>query len=160
MLYRTAIMLRGDGTPGFFNSLAQSLRRFIDLRKRLATNSPGDDIVKQKTILEELLALMAQKFRMLSDPTRLAILRCMMEGNELNVSQLVASTGRELANVSKHLKQLADARLLSRRKVGSFVLYRLADPVLEKICELVCDSLQRDLEAELKKNKKLLGKER
>ncbi len=133
----------------------------MDRDTRLATHgSPGDNFVKQKTISDELLVLMARKFRMLSDPTRLAILRCMMEGNELNVSQLVALTGRELANVSKHLKQLADTGLLCRRKVGSFVLYRLDDPVLEKICELVCDSLQRDLESELKKNKKLLGKGR
>ena len=132
----------------------------MDRETRLATRSLGDDFVKQKTISDEFLVLMARKFRMLSDPTRLAILRCMMAGNELNVSQLVALTGRELANVSKHLKQLADAGLLSRRKVGSFVLYRLDDPVLEKICELVCDSLQRDLEAELKNNEKLLGKDR
>jgi len=115
-------------------------------------------MVKRKQMPDELLLLMAEKFRMLSDPSRLAILRCLMEGKELNVSQLVAMTGRELANVSKHLKQMADARLLSRRKEGSFVLYRLDDPVLEKICELVCDSLRRDLEAEMKRNRKLLGK--
>jgi ArsR family transcriptional regulator len=114
--------------------------------------------VKQKTIPDELLVLMAEKFRMLSDPTRLAILRCLMDGNEINVTQLVAKTGRELANVSKHLKLMAETGLLARRKDGSFVLYRLDDPVLEKICELVCDSLQRDLEAEVKRNKRLLQK--
>lgn len=116
----------------------------------------GDAFVKQKQIPDELLVLMAEKFRMLSDPTRLAILRCLMDGPELNVSQLVAKTGRELANVSKHLKQMADTGLLARRKEGSFVLYRLDDPVLEKICELVCDSLRRELEAEVKRNKRLL----
>lgn len=123
---------------------------------RLRTCSPGDAVVKQKTIPNELLVLMAEKFRMLSDPTRLAILRYLMDGNEMNVTQLVAKTGRELANVSKHLKLMADTGLLARRKDGSFVLYRLDDPVLEKICELVCDSLRRDLEAEVKRNKRLL----
>jgi len=114
--------------------------------------------VKLQTIPDELLALMAEKFRMLSDPTRLAILRCLMDRQELNVSQLVSLSGRELANVSKHLKQMADTGLIARRKQGSFVLYRLEDPVLDKICELVCDSLRRDLEAEVKRNKKLLKK--
>jgi ArsR family transcriptional regulator len=117
-----------------------------------------DDPVKSKTIPDELLTLMAEKFRMLSDPTRLAILRCLMDGQELNVSQLVSMSGRELANVSKHLKQMADAGMLARRKEGSFVLYRLDDPVLEKICELVCDSLRRDLEQQMKRNRRLLRK--
>ncbi|BBO33420.1 hypothetical protein PLANPX_3032 [Lacipirellula parvula] len=53
---------------------------------------------------------------------------------------------------------MASTGLVTRRKQGSFALYRLQDPVLEKICELVCESLRRDLEAEVKRNKKLLRK--
>lgn len=117
-----------------------------------------DTTVKLKSIPDDLLALMAEKFRMLSDPTRLAILRCLMDRQELNVSQLVALSGRELANVSKHLKQMASTGLVTRRKQGPFALYRLQDPVLERICELVCESLRRDLEAEVKRNKKILKK--
>jgi hypothetical protein len=45
---------------------------------------------------------------------------------------------------------------VTRRKDGAFVLYRLDDPVLEKICDLVCDSLRRDLEAEVRKSERLL----
>lgn len=112
--------------------------------------------VKLQAIPEELLALMAEKFRMLSDPTRLAILRCLMDRQELNVSQIVSLSGRELANVSKHLKQMASTGLIARRKQSSFVLYRLEDTVVEKLCELVCDSLRRELEAEVRRNKKLL----
>lgn len=108
------------------------------------------------TIPAELLALMAEKFRMLSDPSRLSILHCMMGQQELNVGQIVKLSGRQMANVSKHLKQMADAGLVNRRKDGAFVLYRLDDPVLEKICQLVCDSLRRDLETEVKKSRKLL----
>ncbi len=112
--------------------------------------------MKSAPLPDELLLLVAEKFRMLSDSTRLAILRCLMDGKESNVSEIVARTGRELANVSKHLKMLAEARLISRRKEGSFVLYKLDDPVLQKICSLVCDSLRRDLEAEVKRNKRIL----
>lgn len=116
--------------------------------------------MKLQSVPDELLALMAEKFRMLSDPTRLAILRCLMNRQELNVGQLVSLTGRGLANVSKHLKQMADTGLIARQKCGSFVHYRLEDPVVDKICELVGDSLRRDLEAELKINKNLLKKTR
>jgi len=100
---------------------------------------------------DELLALMAEKFRMLSDPTRLAILRTLMHAGESTVSEVVAATGHSVANVSKHLKQLATAGLLARRKEGAFVKYHLDDPVIEKICELVCDSLRRDLEEQLRR---------
>jgi ArsR family transcriptional regulator len=105
---------------------------------------------------DDLLALMAEKFRMLSDPTRLAILRVLMHTGEKTVTQIVAETGQSVANVSKHLKLLATGGLLARRKEGPFVKYRLDDPVLEKICELVCDSLRRDLEEQLRKTNRAL----
>ena len=110
----------------------------------------------QQPISEEILALMAGKFRMLGDSTRLAILHSLMGGVEMNVSQIVATTNRNVANVSKHLKQLAEGGLLSRRKEGSFVLYRMSDLVVEKICSLVCDSLQREIESQVNKSRRLL----
>lgn len=114
--------------------------------------------MQKPPISEEFLELMAEKFRMLGDPTRLAILRVLMTHGEMNVSQLVAATHRGVANVSKHLKLLTDAGLLARQKQGSFVLYRLDDPIIEKMCELVCDSLQREFEAQLKRSQRLLRK--
>jgi DNA-binding transcriptional ArsR family regulator len=116
----------------------------------------GKNTVISSVANDDFLALVAEKFRMLGDPTRLAILSCLMKEPELNVSQIVKLTGRSVANVSKHLKMLAEARLVVRRKDGSFVVYRLDDPVLKKICELVCDSLRRELEAEAKRNKRML----
>jgi DNA-binding transcriptional ArsR family regulator len=116
--------------------------------------------VKPKPISDELLALMAEKFRMLGEPTRLAILHSLMSDGEMNVGQVVAATGRSVANVSKHLKQLAEADLVSRRKEGSFVLYRLDDPVLEKLCEMVCESLRHDLEEQLRSARRVLKRAR
>lgn len=73
----------------------------------------------------------------------------------------VNKTGRALANVSKHLKQLAEAGLVARRKEGLQVFYRLDDPVVERICQVVCDSIYRDVGAEMERQRKLLrGKER
>ncbi len=114
---------------------------------------------KQRPVPEEFLDLMAEKFRMLGDSTRMAILHSLMAGVELNVSQIVTLTKRNVANVSKHLKQLADGGLLTRRKEGPFVMYRLDDPVVEKICSLVCDSLRHDIESQLKHSQRLLGRE-
>jgi len=116
-------------------------------------------MAKLPDIPEELLGLMANKFRLLGDSTRLAILHCLMAGEELSVGQIVTQTGRETANVSKHLKQLAEAALLTRRKAGSYVMYRLDDPIVEKICHLVCDSLRQEMKAELDRHRRLLGKQ-
>jgi len=115
-------------------------------------------MAKQQPIPEDFLALMADKFRMLGDSTRLAILHSLMDSVELNVSEIVVATNRNVANVSKHLKQLAEGGLLVRRKEGPFVLYRLNDPVVEKICSLVCDSLQREIEAQVKRSRRPLGR--
>ena len=110
------------------------------------SNKPMD----HKAIPESLLLVMAEKFRMLGDPTRLGILRALMSEGEMTVGQVVAVTHQGTANASRHLKQLAAAGILARRKAGAFVHYRLDDPVIEKICALVCDSLVSELEAQLK----------
>ena len=67
---------------------------------------------------DELLETMAVKFRLIGEPTRLAILHALMDGAEKNVGQIVAETGRSEVNVSRHLKQLAKGKMLARRKAS------------------------------------------
>lgn len=108
---------------------------------------------------KELLDLMAGKFRLLGDSTRLAILRA-VEDEEKTVGQVVVETGLGQANVSKHLKMLADAGMLSRRKQGVQVFYRLTDPVVLKICRLVCDTILRKLKSQLREQRRMLDRSR
>lgn len=107
------------------------------------------------SIPDEFLDLMAEKFRMLADPTRLAILRSLMAG-EKSVSRVIEETGRNQANVSKHLKMLADAGLVARHKQGLQVFYRLSDPLVEGLCKLVCESIVEEARGEMVRQKKLL----
>jgi ArsR family transcriptional regulator len=88
---------------------------------------------------------MAAKFRMLGDESRLSILACLMGGGEKAVGEVAQATERTPANVSKHLKLLADAGFLSRRKEGLQVFYRLDDPVWEQVCRLVRMAILRDV---------------
>ena len=90
---------------------------------------------------EKTLARLASKFRILADVSRLAIIYCLPTKGEMSVGQVVEATGRSQANVSKHLKLMADAGLLARRKKGLLVFYRLQDPVWEEICRIVSESL-------------------
>jgi DNA-binding transcriptional ArsR family regulator len=106
---------------------------------------------------DELLELVAGKFQMLADATRLAILRSLMAG-EKSVGQVVAETGRGQANVSKHLKLLAESGLVGRRKEGLLVYYRLEDPLVERLCTLVCSTIRDDMERTISRKSELLRK--
>ncbi len=110
-----------------------------------------------KFIPDDLLDLMATKFQMLADSTRLAILRALME-REKSVGQVVTETRRGQANVSKHLKLLAEAGLISRRKEGLQVYYRLEDPLVEQLCALVCSNIRGELERKIVEQRKFLKK--
>jgi ArsR family transcriptional regulator len=108
-------------------------------------------------IPDDFLDLMADKFRMLADSTRLAILRALMQG-ERNVTQVVAETGRTQANVSKHLKMLAAAGLVARRKEGLLVFYKIDDPLVKKLCMLVCETIVGDAEKQIRQSRRIIGK--
>lgn len=84
--------------------------------------------------------MLAAWFAALADPSRLALLWQLKQG-EANVGQLVAATGIGQASVSKHLATLRQAGLVDSRRAGPSVIYRIADPALEQICTLVCDSV-------------------
>jgi DNA-binding transcriptional ArsR family regulator len=89
---------------------------------------------------DRVLELIAHRFKLLSEPMRLRLLRTLMSG-EKNVSELVTLTGASQANVSKHLGVLAAGGLVARRKAGISTFYRVADPSLGTLCDLVCRSL-------------------
>lgn len=96
----------------------------------------------------QALDLVAERFRLLGDVTRLRLLGTLGEG-EMSVAELVERTGSGQANVSKHLGLLTRAGLLSRRKEGLHVYYRVADPRLFDLCQAVCGSLSDRLERDL-----------
>jgi ArsR family transcriptional regulator len=63
----------------------------------------------------------------LADPTRLRIL-ALLRLMELSVGELAQVLGQSQPRVSRHLKILADAGALERRKEGSWVFLTLAEP--------------------------------
>ena len=92
---------------------------------------------------DELLDHVADRFRLLSDPTRLRILRSLLNGGEATVSEIVAATGATQANVSKHLRMLADARIVKRRAEGTSAYYRVIDPTVPELCDIVCGGIRQ-----------------
>jgi len=101
-------------------------------------------VPKKSPLTDEALELVARRFAVLAEPMRLRLIQALFDG-EKNVSELVEATGGTQANVSRHLQTLTTAHLLARRKEGLQVFYRIADPTLPKLCELVCGSLEKSL---------------
>lgn len=71
-------------------------------------------------------------FRGLSDPTRLAIVRRLAEG-EARVVDLVSELGLAQSTVSGHLTCLRDCQLVIGRPEGRQVFYSLARPELREL---------------------------
>ncbi len=94
----------------------------------------------------ELLAAVAERFKVLSEPTRLQILSTLRDG-ESTVSKLVDSTGLGQANVSKHLQILHVTGFVTRRREGLYVYYRLAGNEVFELCDIICDRLEEEIRA-------------
>ena len=99
---------------------------------------------------EKMLDLVARRFRTLGEPFRLRLLQ-ELETGEKTVNELVGALDGNQPNVSKHLPILYDAGLVSRRRQGTSVVYAICDPMVFKLCDLVCRSesrkSKRDFEA-------------
>jgi len=91
----------------------------------------------------EELERVAGLFRAFAEPTRLAILQELKDG-ERSVSDIVELLTTTQANVSKQLKHLFDAGVVTRRKLGTQVFYAIGDPVVFDLCKMVCEKLNRD----------------
>lgn len=74
-------------------------------------------------------AATARFFRVLSDPTRVAILQLLAERPH-TVSELVAATGVAQNRVSTHLACLRWCEFVSAERTGRNVTYSLVDPAV------------------------------
>ena len=90
---------------------------------------------------DDLVELIAERFRALAEPTRIKLLDRLREG-EATVLELTALVGTTQQNVSKHLVLLQHAGIVARRKHGNYAYYRIIDETVYTLCEAVCGSLQ------------------
>lgn len=100
---------------------------------------PSDDCGLSK-LSPTALSLMADFFKVLSEVSRLQIV-CSLKTGAKNVTEIIEATGLGQANVSKHLKILTHAGVVSREQRGVCVYYKIANPFLFELCDLVCDAL-------------------
>jgi DNA-binding transcriptional ArsR family regulator len=101
-----------------------------------------------KTLSASTLAMIAERFRMLGDASRLRLLQALAD-REMSVGELVEATQTAQASVSKQLQLLLRAGFVERRRQGLHVYYRIADPNVFKLCDAVCGSLTEQLQRDL-----------
>ena len=83
----------------------------------------------------------SQHFRLLSDSTRLRLLM-LVDREELSVAELAAITQLAQPRVSTHLAKLKEAGLVSDRREGVFVYYRMAANIADRGLEALWELLR------------------
>jgi DNA-binding transcriptional ArsR family regulator len=93
---------------------------------------------------EALVALIAQRFRVIGEPMRIRLLDALRDG-PLTINELTDALGASQQNVSKHVGLLAQAGIVAREKDGNRVRCSIADESIFELCELVCGGLRRQV---------------
>ncbi|MGE0864495.1 MAG: ArsR/SmtB family transcription factor [Vicinamibacterales bacterium] len=105
--------------------------------------------MNHRPLAPDTLRVVAQRFKVLAEPARLAVLNALCEG-PLNVGELSDATGLNQANLSKHLQLLHASGFVTRRRNGLFVIYELADASVLQLCDLMCGQAKRHAAAQVK----------
>lgn len=97
---------------------------------------------------EEMLTAVANRFKLLSEPMRLKIIRTLCE-SERTVQEIVNEISASQANVSKHLALMHDNGIVNRRKEGLKCYYSIADNSIIFACYLTSKSVVENLQDRL-----------
>lgn len=102
---------------------------------------------RHEPLSPEAVALVAARFRVLSEPIRIRLLQA-LRGGEQNVTDLVETVESTQPNVSKHLRMLQQAGLVARRQERNSAFYSITDPSVFGLCDIVCRSVGQRLTAD------------
>lgn len=107
--------------------------------------SPVSLMKSSQPVPQEVVQQVAEYFSILSEPMRLRILNLLRDGEKC-VQELVEATQTSQANVSKHLKLMLQAGILTRRSEGTSAYYKVQDELIFELCNMVCDRLASRIE--------------
>lgn len=105
--------------------------------------------------MTQVFSVVARFFSVLSEPMRLRILHAICQ-DERSVSAIVGATGATQTNVSRHLALMLQAGLVSRRRDGNNVYYRVADVESVVICRSVCAQIASRIDGQKPLKRELL----
>ena len=103
--------------------------------------------IQKKDIEKKIYEYHAEMCKVFSHPTRLEIINTLRE-NEMNVTELSGRLGVDMGNLSQHLGMMRDSRILTPRKEGNVVYYRLTNPKMlnafDILREILIEQIKND----------------
>jgi ArsR family transcriptional regulator, lead/cadmium/zinc/bismuth-responsive transcriptional repressor len=97
-------------------------------RTTTGTDCSAKPSLKERPLLTPIQAGgLAVVFKVLANDTRLRLLHALIREEELCVTDLAASVGMKPQAVSNQLQRLSDLGILSSRRDGNSIYYRLVD---------------------------------
>ncbi len=96
----------------------------------------------------KIIEAVARRFRVLGEPQRLRILQA-LEAGPRTVNQLVEVLAANQPNISRHLQALFEAGLIARQRAGNNIICSVADPMVYRLCKLVCDNVVEQARADM-----------
>jgi DNA-binding transcriptional ArsR family regulator len=91
--------------------------------------------VKSKIMKINVFSKVVERFKILSDPTKIKILFALSQ-KELCVCDIAASVSMSQSAVSHQLRILRNSNLAKRRKEGKMMYYSLADEHVMKLIDI------------------------
>ena len=94
---------------------------------------------------EKMYEMHAEVCKSMANPTRLKIMNLLREG-EKSVEELRKQLRLPKANLSQHLSILRQRRIVSTRRAGLNIYYKVANPKMIKACDILREVLLEQLQ--------------
>jgi len=94
---------------------------------------------KREQINERLYSDLADYLKALAHPTRLRILKALLNG-EMCVKSMWEELDLQQSNVSQHLTTLKSRGIISSRREGAKICYSVVDPRAKEVLQILLES--------------------
>lgn len=120
---------------------------FADVCQQRCVHPEHALAVRRNLLQVDAARQVASLFAMLADPTRLQVVYALLNApeGELCVCDLAAGLGRDDTTISHQLRVLRSQHIVTMRKVGRVVYYRLVDEHIRQVLALGLDHAREPL---------------
>ena len=98
----------------------------------------------KREIEERIFQMHAEVCKCMANPTRLKILNLLRQ-QEMSVEDLRKRLSLNKSNLSQHLSVLRQRRIVTTRRAGLNIYYKIADPKMTKACDILREVLFRQI---------------